>query len=180
MLNDVLAVCVAGAVVVVIATILGAVELLRKPVAAIAGRWSCLQAWLPQRTRSSTTTTREQPSCERSTPANSALRTPYARFVRVLDVAGAQCDSRIALLKSKAMARAHPCQTHEVWFGRRFVVDPPPHQTPSLALASAVPGQEVQRPGNGRPDIEGGDRQVWGAGGKDGGYRSSGGRSGRY
>jgi hypothetical protein len=52
MLNDVLAVCVAGAVVVVIATILGAVELLRKPVAAIAGRWSCLQAWLPQRTRS--------------------------------------------------------------------------------------------------------------------------------
>ena len=30
MLNDVLAVCVAGAVVVVIATILGAVELLRK------------------------------------------------------------------------------------------------------------------------------------------------------
>jgi hypothetical protein len=44
MLNDVLAVCVAGAVVVVIATILGAVELLRKPVAAIAGRWSCVQA----------------------------------------------------------------------------------------------------------------------------------------
>jgi hypothetical protein len=33
MLNDVLAVCVAGAVVVVIATILGAVELLRKPIA---------------------------------------------------------------------------------------------------------------------------------------------------
>jgi hypothetical protein len=59
MLNDVLAVCVAGAVVVVIATILGAVELLRKPVAAIAGRWSCLQAWLPLRTRSPTTTTRE-------------------------------------------------------------------------------------------------------------------------
>ena len=52
MLNDVLAVCVAGAVGVVIATILGAVELLRMPVAAIAGRWSCLQAWLPQRTRS--------------------------------------------------------------------------------------------------------------------------------
>ena len=51
MLNDVLAVGVAGAVVVVIATILGAVELLRKPVAAIAGRWSCLPAWLPQRTR---------------------------------------------------------------------------------------------------------------------------------
>jgi hypothetical protein len=25
----------------------------------------------------------------------------------------------------KAMARPHPCQTHEeVWFGRRFVVDP--------------------------------------------------------
>jgi hypothetical protein len=38
MLNDVLAVCVAGAVVAVIATILGAVELLRKAVAAIAGR----------------------------------------------------------------------------------------------------------------------------------------------
>jgi len=35
----------------------------------------------------------------------------------------------IALLKSKAMARAHPCQIHEVWFGRRSVVDPPPHQT---------------------------------------------------
>jgi hypothetical protein len=35
MLNDVLAVCVTGAVVVVIATSLGAVELLRKPVAAI-------------------------------------------------------------------------------------------------------------------------------------------------
>ena len=51
MLNDVLAVCVASAVVVVIATILGAVELLRKPVTAIAGRWSCLQAWLPLRTR---------------------------------------------------------------------------------------------------------------------------------
>jgi len=46
---------------VVIATILGAVELLRKPVAAIAGRWSCLPAWLPQRTRSPTTKTREQP-----------------------------------------------------------------------------------------------------------------------
>jgi hypothetical protein len=42
------------------------------------------------------------------------------------------------------------------------------------------PVKEVQRPGNGRPDIEGGDRQVWGAGGKDSGYRSSGGRSGRY
>ena len=38
MLNDVLAVCVAGAVIVVIATILGAVELLRKTVAALAGR----------------------------------------------------------------------------------------------------------------------------------------------
>jgi hypothetical protein len=37
MLNDVLAVGVAGAVVVVIAAILGAVELLRKAVAAIAG-----------------------------------------------------------------------------------------------------------------------------------------------
>ena len=37
MLNDVLAVGVAGAVVVVIATILGAVELLWKAVAAIAG-----------------------------------------------------------------------------------------------------------------------------------------------
>jgi hypothetical protein len=36
MLNDVLAVCVAGAVVVVIATILGAVELLWEAVAAIA------------------------------------------------------------------------------------------------------------------------------------------------
>ena len=44
MLNEVLAVCVTGAVVVVIATILGAVELLRKPVAAIAGRRSCWQA----------------------------------------------------------------------------------------------------------------------------------------
>ena len=61
MLNDVLAVGVAGAVVVVIATILGAVELLRMPVGAIAGRWRCLQAWLPQRTRSPTTKTREQP-----------------------------------------------------------------------------------------------------------------------
>ena len=60
--KDVLAMCVAGAVIVVIATILGAVELLRMPVAAIAGRWSCLQAWLPQRTRSPTTTAREQPS----------------------------------------------------------------------------------------------------------------------
>ncbi len=38
MLNDILAVCVAGALLVVIATILGAVELLRKAVAAIAGR----------------------------------------------------------------------------------------------------------------------------------------------
>jgi hypothetical protein len=37
MLNDVLAVGVAGAVVMVIATILSAVELLRKAVAAIAG-----------------------------------------------------------------------------------------------------------------------------------------------
>ena len=76
MLNDVLAVCVAGAVVVVIATILGAVELLRKPVAAIAGRCSCWQAWLPQRTRSP----RQRPeNCRpghKSTPANSALRTP--------------------------------------------------------------------------------------------------------
>ena len=114
MLNDVLAVCVAGAVVVVIATILGVVELLRKPVTAIAGRWSCLQAWLRLRTRPPTTTPRT-----------------------------AVMSQSIALLKSKAMARAHPCQTHEVWFGRRFVVDPPPHQTPSLALASAVPGQEA-------------------------------------
>src|SRR4030095_1049482 len=46
MLNDVLAVCVAGAVVVVIATILGAVELLRKPAAAIAGRWRFSAAWV--------------------------------------------------------------------------------------------------------------------------------------
>ncbi len=38
MLNDILAVCVAGAIVVVIATILGAVDLVRKAVAAIAGR----------------------------------------------------------------------------------------------------------------------------------------------
>jgi hypothetical protein len=37
MLNNVLAVGVAGAVIVVIATILGAVELLSKAVAAIAG-----------------------------------------------------------------------------------------------------------------------------------------------
>ena len=37
MLNDVLAVCVAGAVVVVIATILGAVEVLWKAVAVIDG-----------------------------------------------------------------------------------------------------------------------------------------------
>jgi hypothetical protein len=37
MLNDVLAVGVAGVVVVVIATILGAIELLWKVVAAIAG-----------------------------------------------------------------------------------------------------------------------------------------------
>jgi len=41
-----------AAPVVVIATILGAVELLRKPVAAMAGRWSCVQAWLRQRTMS--------------------------------------------------------------------------------------------------------------------------------
>jgi len=40
MLNDVLAVCVAGAVVVVIATILGAVELLWKAVAAMHGQQS--------------------------------------------------------------------------------------------------------------------------------------------
>ena len=38
MLNDILAVCVAGALLVVIATILGAVELLRRAVAAIVGR----------------------------------------------------------------------------------------------------------------------------------------------
>ena len=38
MLNDVLALCLAGAVVVVIATILGVVELLWKAVAAIVGR----------------------------------------------------------------------------------------------------------------------------------------------
>ena len=37
MLNNILAVGVAGSVIVVIATILGAVELLRKAVAAIAG-----------------------------------------------------------------------------------------------------------------------------------------------
>ena len=37
-MNDILAVSGAGAVVVVIATILGAVELLRKTVAAIVGR----------------------------------------------------------------------------------------------------------------------------------------------
>jgi hypothetical protein len=38
MMNDILAVCVAVVVVVVIATILGAVELVRKAVAAMAGR----------------------------------------------------------------------------------------------------------------------------------------------
>jgi hypothetical protein len=38
MLNEILAVCVAAAVVVVIATILGAVELVRKVVATICGR----------------------------------------------------------------------------------------------------------------------------------------------
>jgi len=38
MLNDILAVCVAAAVVVVIATILGAVERVRKVVATICDR----------------------------------------------------------------------------------------------------------------------------------------------
>jgi Flp pilus assembly pilin Flp len=38
MLNEVLAVCIAGAVVVVIATILGAVDRLWEAVAAIIGR----------------------------------------------------------------------------------------------------------------------------------------------
>jgi hypothetical protein len=38
MLNEVLAVCIAGAVVVVIATILGAFDRLWKAVAAIIGR----------------------------------------------------------------------------------------------------------------------------------------------
>lgn len=38
MMNDILAVYVAAVVVVVIATILGAVELVRKAVAAMAGR----------------------------------------------------------------------------------------------------------------------------------------------
>jgi hypothetical protein len=38
MLNDVLAMCIVGAVVVVIATILGAVDRLWKAVAAIVGR----------------------------------------------------------------------------------------------------------------------------------------------
>ena len=37
-MNDILAVGIAGAVVAVIATILGAVELLRRAVAAIVGR----------------------------------------------------------------------------------------------------------------------------------------------
>ena len=38
MLNDILAVCIAAAVVLVIALILGAVELVRKAVAMICGR----------------------------------------------------------------------------------------------------------------------------------------------
>jgi len=38
MLNNILAVCVAAAVVVVMATILGGVELVRKAVATIVGR----------------------------------------------------------------------------------------------------------------------------------------------
>src|SRR2546428_10382737 len=70
MLNDVLAVCVAGTVVVVIATILGAVELLRKAVAAIAGRRSGLQAWCsrhssdPGGPQNDTTATRRSPAGE--------------------------------------------------------------------------------------------------------------------
>ena len=80
MLNDVLAVGVAGAVVVVIATILGAVELLRKSVAAIAGRWSCLQAWLPLRTRS---------------PHDSDRRTAVMRMIQreASRSGGGQCSS---------------------------------------------------------------------------------------
>jgi len=97
-----------------------------------------------------------------------------------LDVAGAQRDSRIALLKSNAMARAHPCQIHEVWFGRRSVVDPPPHQTRLWRSLPLFPVKKF----NGQ-DMEGRTLKVeiatsGGAGGKDGGYRSSGGRSGRY
>src|SRR4030095_2342157 len=88
MLNDVLAVCVAGAVVVVIATILGAVELLRKPVTAIAGRWSCFHAWLPLGTSPPPRTA----VMRAATPASSALRTPYARFVRVVGCSG--CSMR--------------------------------------------------------------------------------------
>src|SRR5437867_4230920 len=95
MLNDVLALCIAGAVVVVIATILGAV------VSTVEGRrcycrsMRCLQVWLPPRTRSPTT----------KTPSTAAMRTihssPFSTrnslrpdFFTSLDVGDAQCDSR--------------------------------------------------------------------------------------
>ena len=114
MLNEVLAVCVAGAVVVVIATILGAVELLRKPVAAITGRWSCVQAWLATEDEVPTTKTRELPPWAQIHSSKFSTENPRRPdLFTSLDVAGAQCDPRIALLKSKAMARAHACRPHE-------------------------------------------------------------------
>jgi hypothetical protein len=167
MLNDVLAVCVAG-------------DPGRGRAAAEAGRCYCR----PMELLAGLAATEDEVP-HHNDPRTAAMSTIHSRKFSTenslpsLDVAGAQRDSRIALLKSKAMARTHPCQTHEVWFGRRFVVDPPSHQTPSLALASVFPvkkfsGQEM----DGRT-LKGGDRQVRGAGGKHGGYRSSGGRSGR-
>src|SRR4029434_10836728 len=60
----------------------------RKRVAGLAGRWSCWQAWLPLGTRPPPRTA----VMRASTPASSALRTPYARFVRVVGCSG--CSMR--------------------------------------------------------------------------------------
>ena len=85
LLNDVLAVCVAGAVVVVIATILGAVELRHR------GR----------RPHDNDPRTAAVSMIHSSKFSTKNSRRP--ELFTSLDVAGAQCDSRSALLESKAM-----------------------------------------------------------------------------
>lgn len=120
---------------------------------------SCLQAWLPQRTRSPTT----------KTPRTAAVRTIHSSTFSTenslrpdlftsLDVAGAQCDSRIVgSLWTPLLVRSRLWRSLPLFPVKKFNGQETDDRTLKVEIAKSG-----------------------GAGGKDGGHRSSGGRSDRY
>jgi hypothetical protein len=110
------------------------------PVDGVAGRLDCHRGRGPHDNDPRTAAVSTIHSSKFST------ENPTARFVHVFGCRWCSMRSEDrSSSKAKQWLERTACQPHEVWFGRRFVVDPPPHQSPSLALASAVLGQEVQR-----------------------------------